>query len=65
MLTGFGFFEPYWLIDIANVAVFIHLLGAYQVVIAHSDQICHLNADECMDFVLKALHGLHRWQTAV
>eukprot|EP00884_Botryococcus_braunii_P002460 jgi/Botrbrau1/12214/Bobra.0197s0008.1 len=30
MLTGFGFYEPYWLVDIANVAVFIHLLGAYQ-----------------------------------
>ncbi|KAK1265880.1 Amino acid permease 1 [Acorus gramineus] len=26
-----GFYEPFWLIDIANVAVIIHLVGAYQV----------------------------------
>ncbi|KAK8956206.1 Amino acid permease 1 [Platanthera guangdongensis] len=31
MLTGFGFFEPFWLIDIGNLAIVIHLLGAYQV----------------------------------
>jgi amino acid permease len=31
LLTGFGFFEPYWLIIIANLAIVIHLLGAYQV----------------------------------
>lgn len=30
-LTGFGFFEPYWLIDFANVCIAIHLVGAYQV----------------------------------
>ncbi|OMO63410.1 Amino acid transporter, transmembrane [Corchorus olitorius] len=30
-LTGFGFYEPYWLIDIANVCIIIHLVGAYQV----------------------------------
>uniref|UniRef100_A0A0E0JRS1 Amino acid transporter transmembrane domain-containing protein n=1 Tax=Oryza punctata TaxID=4537 RepID=A0A0E0JRS1_ORYPU len=26
-----GFLEPFWLVDIANVAVVIHLVGAYQV----------------------------------
>ncbi|MCL7036064.1 hypothetical protein MKW94_007366 [Papaver nudicaule] len=26
-----GFYNPYWLIDIANVAIVIHLVGAYQV----------------------------------
>ncbi|XP_072999258.1 amino acid permease 8-like [Typha latifolia] len=26
-----GFYEPFWLVDIANVAVLIHLVGAYQV----------------------------------
>ncbi|KAK9069494.1 hypothetical protein SSX86_011398 [Deinandra increscens subsp. villosa] len=30
-LTGFGFFEPFWLIDIANICIAIHLIGAYQV----------------------------------
>ncbi|EHA8591815.1 putative Amino acid permease 1 [Cocos nucifera] len=31
LLTGFGFYEPYWLIDIANVCIVVHLVGAYQV----------------------------------
>lgn len=31
ILTGFGFFNPFWLVDAANVAVVIHLVGAYQV----------------------------------
>eukprot|EP01018_Ginkgo_biloba_P023744 Gb_30499 [translate_table: standard] len=31
MLTGFGFYEPFWLIDIGNLCIVIHLLGAYQV----------------------------------
>ncbi|GKC83475.1 amino acid permease 3-like protein [Tanacetum coccineum] len=31
ILTGFGFYNPYWLIDIANGAIVIHLIGAYQV----------------------------------
>lgn len=30
-LTGFGFFEPYWLVDIANICIVVHLVGAYQV----------------------------------
>lgn len=30
-LTGFGFYEPFWLIDIANLCIAIHLIGAYQV----------------------------------
>ncbi|KAH9301080.1 hypothetical protein KI387_012663 [Taxus chinensis] len=30
-LTGFGFYEPFWLVDIANVCIIIHLVGAYQV----------------------------------
>ncbi|WRX15174.1 Amino acid transporter [Theobroma cacao] len=30
-LTGFGFYEPYWLIDVANVCIIVHLVGAYQV----------------------------------
>ncbi|KAH6777052.1 amino acid permease 2 [Perilla frutescens var. hirtella] len=31
LLTGFGFFDPYWLLDIANIAIVVHLVGAYQV----------------------------------
>ncbi|WOK97372.1 amino acid permease 4-like isoform X1 [Canna indica] len=31
LLTGFGFYEPYWLLDIANAAIVVHLVGAYQV----------------------------------
>uniref|UniRef100_A0A2N9IRJ5 Amino acid transporter transmembrane domain-containing protein n=1 Tax=Fagus sylvatica TaxID=28930 RepID=A0A2N9IRJ5_FAGSY len=30
-LTGFGFYEPFWLVDLANVCIAIHLIGAYQV----------------------------------
>ncbi|KAG8082488.1 hypothetical protein GUJ93_ZPchr0014g46934 [Zizania palustris] len=32
LLTGFGFFEPFWLLDVANAAVVVHLVGTYQVV---------------------------------
>ena len=31
LLTGFGFYEPFWLVDVANVAIVVHLVGAYQV----------------------------------
>ncbi|KAJ0964771.1 hypothetical protein J5N97_025909 [Dioscorea zingiberensis] len=31
ILTGFGFYEPYWLVDLANLFIIIHLVGAYQV----------------------------------
>lgn len=34
-LTGFGFYEPFWLIDIANLCIVIHLIGAYQVRFRH------------------------------
>ncbi|KAJ0078057.1 hypothetical protein Patl1_37320 [Pistacia atlantica] len=30
-LTGFGFYEPFWLVAIANVCIVVHLVGAYQV----------------------------------
>ncbi|KAI4295802.1 hypothetical protein L6164_035808 [Bauhinia variegata] len=30
-LTGFGFYEPFWLVDIGNIFIIIHLVGAYQV----------------------------------
>ncbi|KAH7859936.1 hypothetical protein Vadar_007267 [Vaccinium darrowii] len=31
LLTGFGFYEPYWLIDFANACIIVHLVGGYQV----------------------------------
>ncbi|KAI4339992.1 hypothetical protein MLD38_024874 [Melastoma candidum] len=31
LLTGFGFFEPYWLVDLANACIVLHLVGGYQV----------------------------------
>ncbi|CAA6670760.1 unnamed protein product [Spirodela intermedia] len=31
LLTGFGFYEPYWLVDFANACVILHLVGAYQI----------------------------------
>ncbi|KAL6012783.1 Amino acid permease 6 [Asimina triloba] len=30
-LTGFGFYEPFWLVDFANVCIAVHLIGAYQI----------------------------------
>lgn len=31
LLTGFGFYEPFWLVDFANVCVILHLVGGYQI----------------------------------
>ncbi|KAI7731190.1 hypothetical protein M8C21_030261 [Ambrosia artemisiifolia] len=31
LLTGFGFYEPYWLIDLANACIILHLIGGYQL----------------------------------
>ncbi|XP_020249495.1 amino acid permease 4-like [Asparagus officinalis] len=31
ILTDFGFYEPYWLVDFANLCVVVHLVGAFQV----------------------------------
>ncbi|KAH7834145.1 hypothetical protein Vadar_013118 [Vaccinium darrowii] len=31
-LTGFGFYEPFWLVDFANLCIAVHLVGAYQVI---------------------------------
>lgn len=33
LLTDFGFYEPYWLIDFANACIALHLIAAYQVYI--------------------------------
>ncbi|VFQ64387.1 unnamed protein product [Cuscuta campestris] len=31
LLTGFGFYEPYWLVDVANACIVVHLVGGYQI----------------------------------
>ncbi|XP_010537371.1 PREDICTED: amino acid permease 3 [Tarenaya hassleriana] len=31
LLTGFGYYNPFWLLDVANAAIVVHLVGAYQV----------------------------------
>uniref|UniRef100_A0A0D3GHT0 Amino acid transporter transmembrane domain-containing protein n=1 Tax=Oryza barthii TaxID=65489 RepID=A0A0D3GHT0_9ORYZ len=31
LLTGFGFYEPYWLVDVANACIVVHLVGGFQV----------------------------------
>jgi amino acid permease len=31
ILPGFGFYEPYWLVDFANVCIIVHLVGGFQV----------------------------------
>ncbi|KAH9668650.1 Amino acid permease 2 [Citrus sinensis] len=36
LLTGFGFYNPFWLLDIANSAIVVHLVGAYQKQVAES-----------------------------
>ena len=33
LLTGFGFYDPYWLIDFANACIVLHLIGGYQVLL--------------------------------
>lgn len=33
ILTDFGFYEPYWLVDLANFCVIVHLVGAFQVIV--------------------------------
>lgn len=30
-LTGFGVYEPFWLIDLGNVCIVVHIVGAFQV----------------------------------
>ncbi|XP_038989801.1 amino acid permease 6-like isoform X2 [Phoenix dactylifera] len=31
ILAGFGIYEPFWLIDVGNICLILHLVGAYQV----------------------------------
>lgn len=44
LLTGFGFYEPFWLIYFANACIAFHLVGGFQVysqpVFAEMDKWC-------------------------
>ena len=31
ILTGFGFYEPFWLVDFANACIVVHLVGSFQL----------------------------------
>jgi hypothetical protein len=31
LLTGFGIYKPYWLVDFADACIVLHMLGGYQV----------------------------------
>ncbi|XP_075511882.1 LOW QUALITY PROTEIN: amino acid permease 6-like [Primulina tabacum] len=49
-LTGFGFYEPFWLIDFANICIVIHLVGAYQVfaqpIFGFVEKLCNMKWPE-------------------
>ena len=42
LLTGFGFYEPFWLVDFGNLCIAIHLVGAYQVNISNPSQLIQI-----------------------
>lgn len=46
-LTGFGFYEPFWLVDFGNVCIVVHLIGAYQV-----NQFIKLAISHSLPFIL-------------
>ncbi|KAI3703758.1 hypothetical protein L1987_73953 [Smallanthus sonchifolius] len=60
LLTGFGFYEPYWLIDFANACIILHLIGGYQLYC----QPVYANAERWLtekfpdSIFLKNSHGL-------
>ncbi|KAJ9674121.1 hypothetical protein PVL29_023585 [Vitis rotundifolia] len=70
-LTGFGFFEPFWLIDLANVFIAIHLIGAYQVfcqpVFGFVEKWCNkrwpeskfITTERCIDVPLYGIYYLN------
>ena len=47
LLTGFGFYNPYWLIDCANVFIMVHLVGAYQVSDNSSPNLKGISCTRC------------------
>ncbi|XP_078442156.1 amino acid permease 6-like [Wolffia australiana] len=61
-LTGFGFYEPFWLVDLGNVFIAVHLIGAYQVFCQPVFQFVERNCQRkwpesnfvCREYSLKA-----------
>ncbi|CAN6457887.1 unnamed protein product [Victoria cruziana] len=55
ILTGFGFYEPYWLIDFGNACIVLHLVGGYQVfsqpVFAFFEGLIEGVLPKCMTFL--------------
>ncbi|CAL5403262.1 unnamed protein product [Camellia sinensis] len=45
LLTGFGFYEPYWLVDFANACVVLHLVGGYQTTTASVSRYSYFPQD--------------------
>uniref|UniRef100_A0A453D5U0 Amino acid transporter transmembrane domain-containing protein n=1 Tax=Aegilops tauschii subsp. strangulata TaxID=200361 RepID=A0A453D5U0_AEGTS len=69
LLTGFGFYEPYWLVDFANACIVLHILGGYQF---FSQQIftvwdrwlaarCPDSAFVCRTYAVRLVPGLPRY----
>ncbi|KAK7351509.1 hypothetical protein VNO77_11025 [Canavalia gladiata] len=45
ILTGFGFYEPFWLVSLGNVCILIHMIGAYQVLAQPLFRIIEMGAN--------------------
>ena len=42
LLTGFDSYESYWLVDLANACIVLHLVGGYQVLVCCNHYTVHL-----------------------
>ncbi|CAK8568900.1 unnamed protein product [Lathyrus sativus] len=45
ILTGFGFYEPFWLVALGNVCIIIHMVGAFQVLAQPLFRIIEMGAN--------------------
>ncbi|KAK7351510.1 hypothetical protein VNO77_11026 [Canavalia gladiata] len=45
ILTGFGFYEPFWLVSLGNVCILIHMIGAFQVLAQPLFRIIEMGAN--------------------
>ncbi|EMS51955.1 hypothetical protein TRIUR3_24618 [Triticum urartu] len=66
LLTGFGFYEPFWLLDLANAAVAVHLVGTYQVITQPIFAYVELRAAAAWpDSAFVGTREVRLWPTAV